>query len=101
MKIPAHKRSVWAPFSFRPETAFRFWKWALILSQVILVGYLVAVRFSPYARRFTTVPLLFAGLAIASQVFLLFASPFLIRSQGRLAIIGCCVAVAALLYVLV
>jgi hypothetical protein len=100
MKMPAHKRTIWAVFNLHPATVSRAWRWALIFSQVILVGYLVAVRFSPYARSFTTVTLLFAGLAMISNLFLLFASPFLIRSHGRLAMVGCCVAVAAIIFIL-
>jgi hypothetical protein len=94
MKMPAHKRSL---FRLRPAAVSRIWSCALILAQVSLVAYLAAACFSPYARSFSTVPLLFAGLAIVSQAFLLFISPFLIRSQGKLAILGCCVGVAATL----
>jgi hypothetical protein len=74
-----------------------FWKWALIVSELVLLGELIATRITPLARQFTGVSAMVAVLAGVAWVFLLFGSPFLVPTQRWLAIVGWCIAVAAIL----
>ena len=75
-----------------------FWRWILILSELVLAGELIAIRITPLARHYTGLSALVAALAGVAWVFLFFGSPFLVRSQRWLAIIGWCIAVAAILF---
>jgi hypothetical protein len=74
-----------------------FWKWALIVSQVIVIGEQIAIRVTPHARQYFGWSAYAAMLAMAGWAFLLFGSPFLWRSHRRLAISGSCVALGVLL----
>jgi len=74
-----------------------FWRWALIVSSLLLIGEDIAVRVTPYMRQYRGVSVLVAILAFAAFVFLFFGSPFLVRSQRWLAIIGWLIAVVSIL----
>jgi hypothetical protein len=92
MRLP--KRTEPFPFS-EPNAAF--WRWALIVSQVIIVGYTIVVS----SRRVDLPFLETALLVVPSWLFLFFGSPFLVRSQGKVAIIGWCIAAGLLLLMIV
>jgi hypothetical protein len=75
----------------------RFWRWVLIVAEFVLVGELIAIRVTPLARQYTGAS---AATAVASGiawVFLFLGSPFLVRSQRWLAIVGWGLAAVALL----
>ena len=71
------------------------WRRVLISSEVFLACYAVLVRI---VGRYPSGPLYFIGIAaFIAWAFLFFAGPFFISSHRRLAIIGWCVAVVAVL----
>lgn len=85
--------------STRAPTATVFWRWVLIVSEVLLGGYLVAMQLAGrHGRQETGVFLVVGILAFVAWVFLFFGSPFLVASQRWLAIIGWCIAAAAVLF---
>jgi hypothetical protein len=80
-----------------PQKVTSAWCWALIASEVIVVGYLAAsFLLGPKARPNTGV--LLSVLVFIATLFLFLGSPFLVRSQGWLAILGWCIAVSAFLF---
>jgi hypothetical protein len=71
------------------------WRRVLISAEVYLACYAVIVRI---IGRHPSGPLLLIGIAaFIAWAFLFYASPFLISTHRRLAIIGWCIAVVALL----
>jgi len=84
----------------RTQTASPFWRWALIVSELLVATYLVVVMQlpgRPVAQQ--TWPFLVVGiLAFVAWVFLFFGSPFLVSSQRWLAILGWSMAVGAILF---
>ena len=85
--------------SSRTDTALVFGRWALIVSELLLGGYLVATQLTGrHAHRETGAFLVVGILAFVAWVFLFFGSPFLVRSQRWLAILGWCIAVAAIFF---
>ncbi len=83
------------PSTLRARTR---WRWILVTSELLVVGYMIAVRMTGRAARHPSGA--FAGIGIAAfvaWVFLFLGSPFLVRSQRWLAILGWCIGVAALL----
>jgi hypothetical protein len=87
----------------RPHPSSRLWRWALISSQVLVVTFCVMDRvlIAEAGRRahFATGPSLLIGIvSFPALLFLLFGSPFLVRSHGPLAVVGWCVGAAALAF---
>lgn len=83
--------------SLPAQSASSFWKWALIIASLIVVAEDIAVRATPYMRRYSGLSGLAGMLTVAALLFLLFGSPFLVRSQRWLAIVGWFVAAASIL----
>jgi hypothetical protein len=77
--------------------ASTFWKWVLIIEQVILVAEEIATRVTPYARKFYGWSAYAAMLCFVAWAFLFFGSPFLWRSHRWLAISGSGIAVGMIL----
>lgn len=73
------------------------WRYALIAAELLVVGYtacsLLVGRLTTYPRE--EFPLIHIAVPVA-WVFLFFGSPFLVPSQRGLAVLGWCIAVAAL-----
>jgi len=70
-----------------------------ITSELLLGSYLIAMQLAGGHTRQETGAFLVVGiLAFVAWVFLFFGSPFLVRSQRWLAILGWCIAVAAILF---
>jgi len=73
------------------------WRWILIASELLVVAYLVGALMAGRAARHPSGAFLAIGIAaFVAWVFLFLGSPFLVRSQRWLAILGWCIAVAAL-----
>ena len=73
------------------------WRWTLITAQLLLAGYMAFALWAGRAARYPTGQLDIVGIAAsAAWAFLFLGSPFLVRSQGWLAILGWCVGVATL-----
>lgn len=73
------------------------WRYALIAAELLVVGH---TAYSLLVGRLTThpredFPLIHIAVPVA-WVFLFFGSPFLVPSQRGLAVLGWCIAVAAL-----
>ena len=85
--------------STHTQTAPLFWRWVLIVSELLLGSYLISMQLAGrHARQETGAFLVVGILAFVAWVFLFFGSPFLVRSQRWLAILGWCIAVAAILF---
>jgi hypothetical protein len=73
------------------------WRWILITAELLVAGYLVGALMTGRAARHPSGALAVIGIAaFVAWVFLFLGSPFLVRSQRWLAILGWCIAVAAL-----
>lgn len=68
------------------------------MSSLLVIAEDIAVRVGPYMRRYTGVSVFAALLTFAALIFLFFGSPFLVRSQRWLAIVGWCIAVVSILF---
>jgi hypothetical protein len=80
-----------------PQKATQGWRWALIAAEVMVAGYYAAsISAGRSVRLDVGVPL--SVIIFAAWLFLLFGSPFLVRSQKWLAILGWCIAVGAFLF---
>ena len=85
--------------SAHTQTALRFWRWTLIVSECVLTAYLAAMHVAGSHARQETGPFLVVGmLASVFWVFLFFGSPFLVSSQRWLAILGWAIAASAILF---
>jgi hypothetical protein len=73
------------------------WRWTLIAAQVIVVAYFAALLSGGRKTRLNPGALLSVLIFIA-WLFLFLGSPFLVRSQRWLAVLGWCIAVGALLF---
>lgn len=87
----------------QPHRFSSFWRWALIVSQLLVITFCVMDRIliAEAGRRahFTTGPsFIVAVVVFPALLFLLLGSPFLVRSHGPLAIAGWCVGAAALAF---
>jgi len=83
----------------RTQTERPFWRWVLIVSELLLGSYLVAMQIAGLRARLETGGSIVVGiLASVAWAFLFFGSPFLVSSQRWLAILGWCMAVGALLF---
>jgi len=77
-----------------------FWRWTLIVAELLVTTFTVFVMTIGRRENSLThsMPVqvigLFSGIAV---LFLLFGGPFLVRSQGGLAILGWIVAATAIL----
>ena len=75
------------------------WRWILIVAEFLVAGYLVAAQLAGRAARHPSGGFAVVGIAAGvAWVFLFFGTPFLVRSQRWLAILGWCIAVAALFF---
>jgi hypothetical protein len=89
--------------STQPQVSSAVWRWALIASQLLVATFCVVDRIliAEAGRRahFSTGPSLIIGILVfPALLFLLFGSPFLVKSEGPVAIIGWCVGAAALAF---
>ena len=74
------------------------WRWALIIAEVLVLGCDIAwVGFGWEAKKTSGTAIGFAAVAGIALFFLFFGSPFLVRSQGGLAILGWCIAFGTIL----
>lgn len=74
-------------------------RWVLVLAELLVGGWLVVWRFDQPALKGYSLGLSVLGMAVfIPWVFLFFGSPFLVRSQRWLAVLGWCIAVSALLF---
>jgi hypothetical protein len=74
------------------------WRWILITSELLVAGNLVVVLMAGRGARYSSGLDATIGIAaFVAWVFLILGSPFLVRSQRWLAILGWCIAVATLL----
>jgi len=81
------------------ETTSRAWRRILIGAELLVLVYAVVIHFGGRHVRQETGPwFVLAILVFAAWAFLFLGSPFLVRSHGRLAILGWGVAVGALLF---
>jgi hypothetical protein len=97
---PSHFRVItrWQRISFGSLSGMNtrasiFWKWVMIISQLLVIGEEIAVRMTPLARQFTGWSAYVATLSLAVWGLLFVGSPFLWRSHRWLAISGLCIAV--------
>jgi hypothetical protein len=74
-----------------------FWKWVLIISQLVVIGEEIATRVTPLAGSFHGLSAYAAMLSMVALAFLLFGSPLFWRSHRWLAISGSCIAVGVIL----
>lgn len=75
------------------------WRWILIVAELVVGSYLVTVRWIGLATRQPSTGLALVGIAVfVAWVFLFLGSPFLVRSERWLAILGWCIAVGALFF---
>jgi hypothetical protein len=74
-----------------------FWRWILIVAEVLVIAYLVFVNIAARNGKLLVGPV-FASLIFAAWIFLFLGSPFLVSSQRWLAIIGWSIAAATLLF---
>ena len=74
-----------------------FWRWALIGSEILIVCNIVFGRSAPHHRVIISPSPIIDAAVVVALAFLLFGSPFLVRSQGGLATLGWFVAVSAIL----
>ena len=77
-----------------------FWRWALIIAEFLVVVFLIFVAtIGGRENAFThsTSVSIFGYLSGIALWFLLLGSPFLIRSQKRLAVAGCIISATAIL----
>jgi hypothetical protein len=74
------------------------WRVILVAAQVLLLCYLTALiaGFSP--RQMSGISGIVFVPVFVAWAFLFFGSPFLVRSQGAVAVAGWCIAVSALLF---
>jgi len=85
----------------------RSWRWAFIIAEATLassfvIGVFIAPHFGwrgPFDSAALTKA--HAVVVVLAWLFLLFASPFFLRLLGGVAITGLCMALCALVYVLV
>jgi hypothetical protein len=74
------------------------WRWILITAELLVAGYWVAALMAGRAARHPSGAFAVIGIAaFLAWGFLFLGSPFLVRSQRWLAILGWCIAVASLL----
>ncbi len=71
------------------------WRWALIAAEVVVAGHLVGAILAG-GRLNVGAPV--AVLVFAAWLFLSLGSPFLVRSQKWLAILGWCIAASVILF---
>ena len=74
------------------------WRWVLGVCALAVVGEDIAVRVKPYARQYTGMSAVAAVLSGIALVFLFLGSPFLVRSQGWLAVVGWVIGAATILF---
>lgn len=75
------------------------WRLILIAAELLVVAYWVGASIAGRAARHPSGAFLVIGIAgFVAWVFLFLGSPFLVRSQGWLAILGWCIAVLALFF---
>lgn len=75
------------------------WRWTLIVSEVVVASYLVALQLADRRTRLDTGVALGLGvLAFVAWLFLFFGSPFLVRTHRWLAILGWGIAVAVIIF---
>jgi hypothetical protein len=80
-----------------PQKATLPWRWALIAAEILVVGYCAATMLAGSKVRLNVGAVL-GVLIFAAWIFLFLGSPFLVRSQKWLAVLGWCIAVGALLF---
>jgi hypothetical protein len=73
------------------------WRLALVASEVTMIGFLAASASAGPKTRIN-IGLIPSLLVFVAFGFLFLGSPFLVRSQGWLAIVGWCIAASALLF---
>ena len=79
-----------------PLKASLAWRWTLIAAEVLVAGYLATSFLAGSKVRLDAgVPL--SVLVFTAWIFLFLGSPFLVRSQRWLAVLGWCIAVGPLL----
>jgi hypothetical protein len=80
-----------------PEKPASVWRLILIGAEITVLGYLLASFIAgPKAR--VDVGVFLSVIIFAACLFLLLGSPFLVRSQRWLAILGWCIAASAFLF---
>ena len=71
------------------------WRWILITAELLVAGYMVFALMAGRAARHPSEGFAVIGIPVSvAWVFLFLGSPFLVRSQGWLAIPGWSIAVA-------
>ncbi len=80
------------------ETTPWLWRWALIVSSLLVIAENIAVRVTPYMRRYTGLSAFAAILSGAALAFLFLGGPFLVRSQRWLAVAGWAIAALSILF---
>jgi hypothetical protein len=80
-----------------PRKTTLAWRWSLITAEVMVAGYMAASLLAGAKARLDAGALLSVLLFLA-WLFLFFGSPFLVRSQKWLAVLGWCIAVGAVLF---
>jgi hypothetical protein len=75
------------------------WRWILIGAELLLVAYVMCAVMAGRAVRQPSGAFTVMGIAtFVAWVFLFLGSPFLVRSQRWLAVLGWCISVAALFF---
>jgi len=72
------------------------WRWILITAELLVAGYMAGALMAGRAARHPSGGFVVIGCAFVAWAFLFLGSPFLVRSQRWLAILGWCIAVATL-----
>jgi len=73
------------------------WRWLLILSETLVACFTVFIKLAErHEGTMSPSPIIDGAVGVAI-IFLFFGSPFLVRSQGGLAILGWLIAAAAVL----
>jgi len=81
-----------------PQKATQGWRWALIAAEVIVAGYFATSILAGRSRVGLDVGAPLSVLVFVAWLFLFLGSPFLVRSQKWLAILGWCIAAGVLLF---
>src|SRR6266571_4235167 len=75
------------------------WRWILITAELLVVAYVMSALMAGRAARHPSGAFAVMGIAaFVAWVFLFLGSPFFVRSQRWLAILGWCISVAALFF---